>query len=51
MFIVGIIAGLYLFATVVCVPLLLRPDRLITTKLLGKIKTFLLYVKVFWTGF
>ena len=32
-------------------PLLLRPDRLITTKLLGKIKTFLLYVKVFWTGF
>ena len=32
-------------------PLLLRPDRLITTKLLGEIKTFLLYVKVFWTGF
>lgn len=32
-------------------PLLLRLDRLITTKLLGKIKTFLLYVKVFWTGF
>ena len=32
-------------------PLLLRLDRLITTKLLGKIKPFLLYVKVFWTGF
>ena len=32
-------------------PLLLRPDRLITTKLLGEIKPFLLYVKVFWTGF
>lgn len=32
-------------------PLLLRLDRLITTKLLGEIKPFLLYVKVFWTGF